>query len=577
MAKVYRAFQASLNRNVAIKVLPEMLATDANFLARFRREATVVAGLAHPNILPVYDFGEEQGLLYIVMMYVSGGTLRDRMQAPMDFDTIAKIVSQMADGLDHAHRQGVIHRDIKPSNVLMARSDWPLVCDFGIARLAEQQGLTMTGTGLGTPEYMSPEQGMGEQVDARTDIYSLGVMLYEMLTGSVPFKALTAIGIIHQHIYEPLPLPSKIRIDVPSSFEQIVIQAMAKKREDRFATAADFKNALDEAAEVLRLGAAGQTPSSLSNAPTIPKGVQAELTPTMVSSAHQKASPVPISGTVVLDQSSAASRPSTPPVPVKQRRGVLPWALGSLAVAGGAVLLIAVCLLGVSFVDTTNNPRVLGLLGIPTGTPTVTPTATPSPRPTATPTLTPVPPGGTVYEDNFSDPNKGNWVKGQSDEVTFQNGQLHLIAKTDGKSEHTWPQNARQVDNFALEASITKVEGPNNTPYGVIFRDKGDTNYYFLGITGNGSFEFAKYVNSVLNGSGWVEIIDYTTTGAINKGDGATNVLRVEARGTHFKLFVNNQLVGEADDDFSASGRFGFLVGRIGLHISVSSITVTKL
>jgi serine/threonine protein kinase len=269
MAVIYKAYQESLDRYVAVKILRAKQAPP-DFSERFNREARAAARLSHPNILPIYDFGHEEGMSYIVMKFVPTGTLRERMKGAMAPEEAERFVNQIAAALDHAHERDVLHRDVKPGNVLLDEEDWVLLADFGLAKLmASDAQLTASGVGVGTPAYMSPEQGQGIDVDARADVYSLGAMLYEMATGSVPFKAETPMAVALMHIMDPLPPPRGVKPDLPPKVEQVIIKAMAKDREERYQSAGEMAQALRQALkkefafppEVQRLP--GQEPISL--------------------------------------------------------------------------------------------------------------------------------------------------------------------------------------------------------------------------------------------------------------------------------------------------------------------------
>ncbi len=246
MATVYRAYQASLNRCVAIKVLPPTMAQDAQFVARFRQEALAAGGLSHPNILRIYDADTFEGRHYIVMDYMSGGTLADRLRSgPLPPDAAADIAAQIADALDHAHRRGIVHRDLKPSNILLDEEGRPLLADFGIAQaLSSGPRLTQTGTSVGTPEYMSPEQGQGLRVDGRSDVYSLGIVLFQMLTGRIPFQAHTPVATLYQVVHQPPPPPRQLNPRIPEYLESITLRALAKNPESRFRSAREMAAAL---------------------------------------------------------------------------------------------------------------------------------------------------------------------------------------------------------------------------------------------------------------------------------------------------------------------------------------------
>ncbi len=245
MATVYKAYHAAMDRYVAVKVLPRQLAENPEFSGRFEQEARIIANLEHARILPVHDYGESDGIAYLVMRFLDAGTLKDRMKTgPLVFNEVDRLFSQLADALDYAHSKGVIHRDLKPSNALMdARGDL-FLSDFGIAKLLESSAqFTGTGAMVGTPAYMSPEQAQGQKVDQRTDIYALGIILYEMVTGRVPFEAETPLAVILKHLNEPLPLPTALKPDLSPAIERVLLKALAKNPEDRFATMGEFVGA----------------------------------------------------------------------------------------------------------------------------------------------------------------------------------------------------------------------------------------------------------------------------------------------------------------------------------------------
>jgi serine/threonine protein kinase len=250
MAAVYKAYQASVERYVALKILPRHYASDPDFVRRFKREAKVIAGLAHPNILPVHDYGEAEGYTYIVMRYVEGGTLANLLQGqPLPLSQTCYVVSQIAAALDYAHAKGVVHRDVKPSNVLLDEQGNCLLSDFGIAKMIEATGqFTVTGAFIGTPTYASPEQALGQRLDGRSDIYSLGVILYEMTTGRPPFDAETPMAILIKHVHDPLPMPRTVNPALSEPVERVILKALAKGPENRYQTAGEMAQALASAA-----------------------------------------------------------------------------------------------------------------------------------------------------------------------------------------------------------------------------------------------------------------------------------------------------------------------------------------
>ncbi len=246
MATVYKAYHPALDRYVAIKALHPAIMEDPNFLARFEREAKVVAKLEHPNIVPIYDFSEHAGQPYLVMKFIEGETLKARLaKGPLKKDEALRIVQAVANALTYAHKHGYLHRDVKPSNILLAPEGDIYLADFGLARIAEAGASTLSGDMLmGTPHYISPEQAQGvTDLDEGTDIYSFGVVLYELVVGRVPFSSDTPFSIIHDHIYTPLPLPREVNPTVPEAVELVLLKALAKNREDRYASVEDLIDA----------------------------------------------------------------------------------------------------------------------------------------------------------------------------------------------------------------------------------------------------------------------------------------------------------------------------------------------
>ena len=254
MGAVFLAQQSRPRRQVAVKVLLPATSLKPHqrtaFLERFRRETDAAASLEHPNILPVHEYGERDGLAYLVVPYISGGTLRDLMEqeGPLPLPKVLNYLEQLAGALDFAHERGVIHRDIKPANILMTPEGRLLLTDFGLVKIiaggkTPQMRLTGAGAPVGTPDYMSPEQVIGEVVDGRSDLYSLGVILYQMVTGTTPFHGETPMQIAAQQMQTPPPSPRLLRTDLPVATEQVMLRAMAKRPADRYPCGQDFADA----------------------------------------------------------------------------------------------------------------------------------------------------------------------------------------------------------------------------------------------------------------------------------------------------------------------------------------------
>lgn len=249
MAVVYLARDPRFDRDVAIKMLPREVRDQPTVRKRFEREAKVIAGLEHPSIVPVYDFGEDDRQPYLVMRYMTGGSLADRLDHRLALRDATRIVVRVASALDEAHDRGVVHRDLKPGNILFDLHGEAFLSDFGIVKMPEGGSTTSANTGslvLGTPAYMSPEQAMGKSVDRRTDIYALGAVLYEMLTGIPPYIGPTPMSIAMKHVVEPVPTVKPMRPDLPDDIEDVISTAMAKNPDLRYETAGDMAAALSK-------------------------------------------------------------------------------------------------------------------------------------------------------------------------------------------------------------------------------------------------------------------------------------------------------------------------------------------
>jgi tRNA A-37 threonylcarbamoyl transferase component Bud32 len=249
MATVYRAYDPSFEREVAIKVLPRELLHDPQFRDRFRREIKTIASLEHPAIVPVYDVGEEDGVPYFVMRYMPGGSLTQWIdKGKFSMEDAARIIERLSSALAYAHKNGLIHRDLKPDNILFDNNGDPFISDFGVAKITDS-ATNMTGSGIiGTPAYMSPEQAQGETVDNRSDIYGLGVIIFQMLSGHQPYEATTPMGVAVKHITDPIPEILKANPSLPAEADTIIKTAMAKDPQLRYQTATELAHALTEAA-----------------------------------------------------------------------------------------------------------------------------------------------------------------------------------------------------------------------------------------------------------------------------------------------------------------------------------------
>ena len=365
MAEVWEAVDEILGRPVAVKILHSHLADDESFRERFRREAIAAARLAHPNVVATFDTGTDEGVTFIVMELVEGSTLRQVLNqtGPMAPERIVHVGAQVADALHYAHRAGVVHRDVKPANILLCPDGRVKVADFGIAKAVEEsepdrptpsEALTGTGSIIGTAQYLAPEQVDGRAVDGRTDVYALGVVLYEMVCGRPPFTGETDMAVALKHITTNPPAPGAVRAGVPRALEEIVLRAMAKRPDDRYQSADELRTAL------LALDVRAGEATAVVSAPPLPR-------------------PPPPSR---VDHTPPRG---VPPSFAKQER---PWAVPAVAIAAVVVTLAVV---GILFLRSDTGKRL-----IDDATTAEEPRAIPKPTPLA---FDP-PPGGGDEHDN---------------------------------------------------------------------------------------------------------------------------------------------------------------------------------
>ncbi|HVO41628.1 MAG TPA: protein kinase [Aggregatilineales bacterium] len=357
MASVYRAYQETMQRDVAVKIIRTGPAPVEEFVRRFEREARTVASLSHAHILKVFDFGQQDDMIYLVMELLTGGSLAKLLATgALTPAEVSRLLDQIASALDHAHRRGIVHRDLKPGNVLLNDDGDAFLTDFGIAKILQDTGtvLTHTNVAMGTPAYMSPEQWRGEAVDARADIYALGVMVFEMLAGQLPFKAETPYGLMHSHVYEPKPAILTLRPELAPALDEVLNAALAKDQNTRYQTAGEFAAAFRAVAvggattAPMPTGmAAAPLPASKEDTPDLP--APSPSTPPRNPVAPEAAIP-PAAG-MGLPAADSPATPSHVPIPpraVPTSPFRSPVFLGILAF--GAVVAVGVAVLIATFV-----------------------------------------------------------------------------------------------------------------------------------------------------------------------------------------------------------------------------------
>jgi hypothetical protein len=554
MATVYKAYQPALDRYVAVKILPAYYAHEPGFAERFVREAKAVAKLTHPHVLPIYDFGQQDELSYIVMQYVDAGTLKDMLGRPTSLTMATDIVEQIAEALDYAHERGIIHRDVKPSNVLMDRGRWVLLSDFGLAKMVEGSiQLTGSGVGVGTPAYMAPEQGQGLKVDRRADIYSLGIILYEMVTGGVPYSAETPMAVVVKHITEPLPLPHTINPDLPEGVERVILKALAKTPDDRYETAGKMAAALRKVVAGLDTALAEATPA-VAGAPVAAPTILEEGGATQVV-------PAPVE--------------APPPRPARKRR--VP--IRVIAVAGvlALVTLWGFCALaGRAGKEREARATQTALAQAVTG-------ETSAPPPVETPAAppageTPVPPPADdlaarvkdfikqnppIFKDDFADPKSG-WAVADDEhgQSAYEDGTYTMVVPEIAGRENVLGVQVpfdKPPANLALQLDLTLVKGGPGAGWRAGIRQQPDMSFVGVALSaqprGFGIFYHRSPSAETTLARGPL-IRDYRP--------GQPTQVLVVAMGQEIGLFLDGQRIGAARTDLVKPGRLGFGVTNNG-------------
>jgi serine/threonine protein kinase len=511
MATVYKAYQPSMDRNVAIKVLPSQLADSAEFVKRFQQEARIIANLEHPHILPVFDFGENDGITYFVMRFLDAGTLKERMNAgPLPWAEIDRLFTQLAEALGYAHDHGIVHRDLKPANALVDSDGNLFLTDFGIAKLLEDASprLTQTDAIMGTPAYISPEQAQALPVDRRSDIYSLGIILYEMVTGRVPFTADTPLAVILKQIGDPLPPPSKIKPDLPSSIERVILKALAKNPNDRFSSTAEFisawKNALKDTESTIR-----ETEMAV---PTIP-----------FANAPPQTQRQPVTATRTVSK------------PGKPATGLV---IGCIAIVCLVASAAGVFVFASRYLNQSSPTSVVEL---------------------STATDIPAIEAKIILRDDFSQ-SAAVWGTGtnEASSTEYVNDRLRIIVYNKNWFVRSWPDFTAYQD-IHLEVTAINNDTDEFTAFGLMCNQQADEeSFYYFAITPNGQYVIAKAASGELdvfltNNDAW-KYSDLIPQNATSYRLGA------DCGNGNLTLYVNGQVVDSISDSTYTSGVVGLVV-----------------
>lgn len=577
MATVYLAYDPSFQRNVAIKVVSVNLQENLIFRDRFEREARLIAKIEHPAIVPVYDFGEQDNQLYLVMRYMPGGVLTNRIkEGVLTFREATRIISQIAPALDAVHAQAIVHRDLKPGNILFDGFGNAAISDFGIAHLSAAT-MDLTGSAIiGTPSYMSPEQVQGvADLDGRSDTYALGVILFEMLAGRGPFQAATALSIALKHLTDPIPSIRSFRPDLPVDVEFVLSKALAKDRELRYPRASELALELRAIADTFQ---GSETPaSSLARTPNNNEGIATEVDvdeesrpafhssnapgleePQAVTTSNSDRSQNLYTGKAVSPGSiGGSSRPETRIKPSSRRK------LNFAMIAGLGLLLVIVCG-SLGLLGTWAGLGLSGLFGRPSPTPTPTPTAT---QASTIPDFVP-------FSDDFSNP-LGGWptIQDAQRAYSYQAEGYHIFASQ--LNAKPWAKTSRQDGDVSIYVDAKPVTESTLSYYGLLCRIQEDQSFYYFVVRSNGDYGIGKYKNDdfqLLFSEGW------RRSDVIHQGM-QTNRLRADCVENTLRFYVNNVLLGKVTDPDFISGFSGMMVAAEdsqGIEVRFDNFLITE-
>lgn len=542
MAVVYLANDPNFRRNVAIKLVSGNFQDDSTYRERFEREARLIARIEHPAIVPVYDYGEEGKRLYLVMRYMPGGSLADKIKAGiLTLGYATQVISQIAPALDAVHSQGIVHRDLKPGNILFDGFGNPAISDFGIAHFTTATS-DLTGSAvIGTPSYMSPEQVRADaDLDGRSDVYALGAILFEMLTGQGPFHANTPMSVALKHLTDPLPAIRSLRPDLPMELEPILNKALAKDREARYTTASELASALRSLPETSK--------SEGIHANVRVAAGRGDDAATEVDAGE----PIPSLETRVEDYPADSSKDiqpksaSTPSLPSATQRNS-PRIFQIAAVAGIVVVLFFLCgSLGVF-------GTWAGLSNLFSSESETTPTANAA-----------VPQEQTLFSDDFSDATSG-WPSGttESSEYGYQSNGYRILAI--GQGSAPWVSRNGMYDNLSLYVDAAPISSNSSGYYGLICRIQNAQNFYYLVIANDGSYDIGKLRDGEIR-----SLLPAGTrhSDSINQGN-QSNRIKADCMGNTLRLYANDVLLAEITDTDFNTGENGMTVSASGSSFEV--------